>query len=172
MPWLTVSCVVHTLFPRTLARSLEVKVESNSSVAADSQGWFETFLHRVCVLMLVAWEIGRALTLAASQAWFPPRCECVINGDICAVNHALLGLLQSQLDRCGPSQLTCPAPRRELLRECPSCARWPVGAALGAGLVVGYLVAKLPTERFVCPTRHPAQALEDGVITPSTRRRS
>ena len=109
------------------------------------------------------------MSVAASSALFPPRCECVINGDVCAVNHALLALVQSQLDRCGPSQLNCPAPRRAEEEYCSS-SWWVLSLAVFAGILIG-IVTTLFFVRTRFERKPATGAIEDSVATPSTRRR-
>ena len=58
-------------------------------------------------------------------------CRCVFEGQ--GIDAQVLGLLQRQLDRCGPANLTCPA-----CPACPVCG--PADSAVGFLASAGFLV--------------------------------
>ena len=78
-----------------------------------------------------AWlyAVSHAFALRGSRAG--GDCRCVFEGQ--GIDAQVLGLLQRQLDRCGPANLTCPA-----CPACPVCgpADPAVGFLAGAGFLV------------------------------------
>ena len=58
-------------------------------------------------------------------------CRCVFEGQ--GIDAQVLGLLQRQLDRCGPANLTCPS-----CPACPVCG--PAGSAVGVLAIAGFLI--------------------------------
>ena len=57
-------------------------------------------------------------------------CRCVFEGQ--GIDNQVLGLLQRQLDRCGPANLTCPS-----CPDCPACG--PADSAVGVLALAGFL---------------------------------
>jgi hypothetical protein len=65
-------------------------------------------------------------------------CVFKFDGDVCAVNQQVVNLLQGQLDRCGPQQLSCPACGPCPPQECP-----PAPSLTGQGVALGVIIGAL-----------------------------
>ena len=119
-----------------------------------------------------AW-VPAALGSLVGQLLGSRDCVFKFDGDVCAVNQQVVNLLQGQLDRCGPQQLSCPACGPCPIHECPPCHAL-TGAGVALGVAVG--VTAVVTVQRLGATR--AQILDGRrqvdslVTTPLTRQRA
>ena len=67
-------------------------------------------------------------------------CIFKFDGDVCAVNQQVVKLLQGQLERCGPRQLSCPTCGPCPLHECPHCLSL-TGQGVALGVIIGAVLA-------------------------------
>ena len=114
-----------------------------------------------------------ALGSLVGQLFGNRDCVFKFDGDVCAVNQQVVNLLQGQLERCGPQQLSCPA-----CGPCPfqECRAYPdltgqgvlLGVFIGAALVI--ILEKVRSPR---PIVDEARKTGDFfVTTPLTRYRA
>ena len=100
-------------------------------------------------------------------------CVFKFDGDVCAVNQQVVNLLQGQLERCGPQQLSCPACGPCPLQECRACPGL-TGQGVALGVVIGALLV-IVLEKVRRPRSIADEVRKTGeffVTTPLTRQRA
>ena len=124
------------------------------------------------MLTVTAAAVAVAGWVAGSLGPRSHYCHCVVEGNLCALNEQVLGLLQGQLDRCGPAQLSCPpcpVDRRPEPRPCLAFEAFAGGVLLGLVLAA----AAVWSCRVLLAGRTPSSLVVNssvGVATPSQRR--
>lgn len=118
---------------------------------------------------MLGWDLAVALGAQSVviRLFTPTRCECYC-GEAASVDDRAFQLLERQLDRCGPANLTVPLqPACPSLPELPS-QLWAVTLGFVLGLFAGCALYAVLVERVRRPLPVLAPAADKPLAPPTT----